>query len=132
MRTVLITLSVINGLMGLALLGVFVFTDDNPLVLLALAVSLMLQAGYTLAYMAGILDALEPWSTRALLTGETVALLVGFLGFVSSALHNIDPPRGDYEYGPLVVGTLIATQAATALWVFAARDRPDAVSASRT
>ncbi|MFB3049145.1 MAG: hypothetical protein ACE1Z9_03230, partial [Acidimicrobiia bacterium] len=69
MRTVLATLSVINGLMGLALLGLLLVTDDTPLVVAALGVALLIQAGYTLAYMAGALDDLEPWSLRALLVG---------------------------------------------------------------
>ena len=123
MKTVLASLSVINGLMGLTLLGLFLFTDDTPLVVAVLAAGLIFQAGYTQIYAAGMLDAREPWSLRALLAGQTFALLIGFLGFVSSALYNINPPQGDYEYGPLAVGALIAFHAAVALWIFASRDR---------
>ena len=125
MKMVLATLSVINGLMGLTLLGLFLFTDDTPLVVPALGVGLLIQAGYTLAYMGGVLDALEPWSQRALLAGQTVAVLVGFFGFVASALYNVAPPGGDYEYGPLTIGALIAVQASVALWIFAVQDRPE-------
>ncbi len=125
MKTVLATLSVINGLMGLTLLGLFLVTDDTPLVVAALGVGLLIQAGYTLAYMAGALDALEPWSLRALLVGQTVAVLVGFFGFVASALYNVDPPAGDHEYGPLTIGALIAMQASVALWIFAVKGRPE-------
>ena len=125
MKTVLATLSVINGLMGLTLLGLFLLTDDTPLVVPALGVGLLIQAGYTLAYMAGVLDTLEPWSQRALLAGQTVAVLVGFFGFVTSAVYNVDPPGGDYEYGPLTVGARIAMQASVALWIFAVQDRPE-------
>ncbi|MFB3044099.1 MAG: hypothetical protein ACE1Y9_01330, partial [Acidimicrobiia bacterium] len=119
MKTVLLTLSVINGLMGFALIGLFIITDDTPLVVVALGVGLLIQAGFVLAYLSGVLEALEPWSLRAILVGETVALLVGFFGFVSSALYNINPPGGDYEYGPLAVAALIGFHAVVALWVFA-------------
>lgn len=125
MKTVLATLSVINGLMGLTLLGLFLVTGDSPLVVAALGVALLIQAGYTLAYMAGALDDLEPWSLRALLVGQTVAVLVGFFGFVASALYNVDPPAGDHEYGPLTIGALIAMQASVALWIFAVQGRPE-------
>ena len=125
MKTVLAALSVINGLAGFTLLGLFVVTDDNPLVVLALGVGLLIQAGYTLAYLIGVLESHEPWSLRALFAGQTVAFLVGFFGFVSSTLYNIDPPTGDHEYGPLVVGALIAGQAAVALWMFAVRHRAE-------
>jgi hypothetical protein len=125
MKTMLATLSVINGLMGLTLLGLFLVTGDTPLVVAALGVGLLIQAGYTLAYMAGALDDLEPWSLRALLVGQTVAVLVGFFGFVASALYNVDPPAGDYEYGPLTIGALIAMQASVALWIFAVQGRPE-------
>ncbi len=125
MKTVLATLSVISGLMGVTLLGLFLVTDDTPLVVAALGVGLLIQAGYTLAYMAGALDALEPWSLRALLVGQTVAVLIGFFGFVASALYNVDPPAGDHEYGPLTIGALIAVQASVALWIFAVHSRPE-------
>lgn len=119
MKTVLATLSIINVLMGAALLGLLAFTQGTPPVVAALGIGLLIQAGYTLAYLGGFLDAFEPWSLRALVAGQTVALVVGALGFISSGLYNLNPPGGDYEYGPLTVGFLIALQAAVALWVFA-------------
>ena len=122
MKTVLGTLSMINLVMGAALLGLAAFTTDMPPLVTALGLGLLIQAGYTLAYMAGRLDRFQPWSLRALLAGQTVSLLVGFFGFVSSALYNVNPPNGDYEYGPLTVGVLIAFHAAAALWIFVPRD----------
>ena len=129
MRTVLATVSVINGLMGFALIGLFIITNDTPLLVLVLGVGLLIQAGFVLAYLSGALQALEPWSLRAILVGETVALLVGFFGFVSSALYNINPPGGDYEYGPLAVAALIGFHAGVALWVFAIPERPGRIHA---
>ncbi len=126
MKTMLVTLSIINALMGVALLGLILFSEDVPPVVAGLGIGLLIQSGYTLAYMTGLLRAFEPWSLRALVAGQTVALIVGVLGFVSSGLYNIDPPNGDYEYGPLAVGTLIAFQAAVALWVYAVPTRSEA------
>lgn len=123
MRTVLKTLSAIDGLMGVLLLGLFFVVDDTPAVVVALGIGMLVQAGYTVAYLAGLLDRFEPWALRALIAGQTVALLVGGFGFISSTLHNLDPPGGDPEYGPLTVGALIALQAAVTLWMFAVRER---------
>ena len=129
MRKVLAALSVVNGLMGFALLGLFITTDDTPLVVPALGLGLLIQAGFVLAYLSGGLEALEPWSLRAILVGETVALLVGFFGFVSSALYNINPPSNDHEYGPLAVAVLLGFQAGIALWVFATPERTGRIHA---
>jgi hypothetical protein len=120
MKTILATLSVINVLMGLMLLGLMFVAEDTPLmVVLALAIGMLAQGGYTLAYLAGVLGGFEPWSRRVLLGGQTVALVVGLSGFASSALYNLNPPGGDYEYGPLTVGALIALQGAATLWIYA-------------
>jgi len=129
MRTVLATVSVTNGLMGFALIGLFIITDGTPPIVFALGVVLLIPAGILLASISGVLEALEPWSLRAILVGETVALLVGFFGFVSSALYNINPPGGDYEYGPLAVAALIGFHAGVALWVFAIPERPGRIHA---
>lgn len=118
MKTVLGTLSIINVLMGVGLLGLFALGEDVPAVVALLGVGLFIQAGYTLTYMTRSLRILEPWSLRALLAGQTAALVVGLFGLATSALYNINPPAGDHEYGPLTVGMLIALQAGVALWVF--------------
>jgi hypothetical protein len=132
MRTVLTTLSAINGLMGVLLLGLFFVADDTPAVVVALGIGMLVQAGYTLAYLAGLLSRFAPWALRALIAGQTVALLVGSFGFISSTLHNIDPAGGDPEYGPLTVGALIAFQAAVTLWMFAVRERSRWLGVSAT
>jgi hypothetical protein len=123
MKTVLATLSAINASMGTMLLVLFAAAEDTPVIGGALGVGLLIQASYTLAYMAGLLYRFEPWARRALIAGQTVALLVGSFGFISATLHNIDPPGGDPEYGPLTVGALITFQAAVTLWMFAVRER---------
>ena len=118
MKTVLATLSTINGAMGLFLIGLYVLTDSHVPIVMILALGLIIQGGYTLTHLSGRLRRFEPWSVRALLVGETVALVAGGLAFVASGLRNVAPPNGDYEYGPFVVGALIATQALAALVVY--------------
>lgn len=118
MKTVLATLSTINGAMGLFLAGLYVLTDSHVPMVMILALGLIIQGGYTLAHLSGRLQRFEPWSLRALLVGETVALVAGGLAFVASGLRNVAPPNGDYEYGPFVVGALIAAQALAALVVY--------------
>lgn len=121
MKTIAATLSAVNGVMGVLLIGLFLGSEDTPIVVLALGLGMLIQAGYTLLYLTGLLGSFEPWSLRALLVGQTVALVVGVLGLASSALYNLNPPAGDYEYGPLTVGALIALQAAATLRIYATR-----------
>ena len=128
MKTVLATLSLITGSIGVFLLVMFLVASAPPAVVFALGIGMLIQAGYTLAYLSGRLAGFEPWAQRLLIAGQTMALLVGSFGFLSSILYNVAPPGGDYEYGPLTVGALIAIQAATALWMHAFRSpRPEPV-----
>ncbi len=117
-NTARVPLATINGAMGLFLAGLYVVTDNTPPIVIILALGLIIQGGYTLAHLMGRLEQFQPWSMRALLVGETVALVIGGLAFVASGLRNVAPPNGDYEYGPFVVGALIATQALAALVVY--------------
>lgn len=91
MKTVLVTLSVVNGAMGLFLVGLYFLTDTSALPVIILALGLILQGGYTLVYLFGRLERIEPWSGRTLLVGETLALVLGGLIFVASGLNNIAP-----------------------------------------
>jgi hypothetical protein len=119
MRTVLATLSVINVAFGLFVGALFFLTESNPIVVLLLAVGLTTQGGYTLWYMSRRSGSSEPWSSRVLLTGETIALLIGVGGFTIAVINNINPANGDYEYGPIAVVGLIAAQAFAALLISA-------------
>ena len=121
MQTVLATLCVINTVFGLFLVALFLFTQGSPILVLFLAVGLITQGGYTLWYMRVRSRSDEPWSSRILLTGETIALLIGVGGFTIAVMNNINPVNGDYEYGPIAVSGLIAAQAAAALYVYAIR-----------
>ena len=134
MKTVVATLSTINVAMGIFLMGLFVFTlSDAPVALIMLAVGLTIQGGYTLWYLTSFSRALEPWSLRALLAGQTIAVLVGSLGFVTTTVNTLlrPPPVADPEYGPIVVGALIAAQAVATLYVYVVSNGRDQIEAPR-
>lgn len=121
MKTVLVTLSVMNMLMGLILVGLFAFTDNNPVVVLILALGLLIQGGFTLAYMSGRLRRAEPWPTHALLAGSTLALLVGAGGLLFSVIKQLSFDNTDPEYGPMAVAGLITAHAVATLYLYAVR-----------
>ena len=120
MHTVVATTSVVNGLFGMFLIGLYMVTSGNPAVVLLLALGLIVQGGYTLWYLAGQGARLEPWPTRALIAGETVAVLIGIGGLLISAVSSVDA-FNDPEYGPMAVAGLIAAQSAAALYTYAIR-----------
>jgi len=124
MKTVVSTLSIANIALGMFLVGIFVSTGNDQGVVLLLALGLMIQGGYTLWYVTG--PRKQPWAIHALLSGQTVALLVGAGGFVISVLNNINPAGGDFEYGPIAVSGMIAALAAATVWTLALQndDRP--------
>lgn len=120
MKTVVTALSIVNIVLGGFLVGIFVSTGSDHAVVLLLGIGLMIQGGFTIWYLTG--PRKQPWATHALLAGQTVAFLVGVGGFVISVLNNINPTGGDYEYGPIAVGGMIAVHAATTLYLYAIRN----------
>lgn len=121
MKTVVVTASIVNAMFGMFVVGLFLFTSDNPGLVLVLGLSLIAQGGYTLWYISKRNDSTETWATKLLLGGQTVALLVGLGGFsvstISQLTMNVDHP----EYGPMAVAGLIAFQATATLYLFAVR-----------
>lgn len=132
MKTVLVTLSVVNVAMGVFLAVMYLVTVGNPLMMLMLALALMVQGGFTLVYLSGLFDGGEPWSLRAQLVGSTLALLVGAGGLLTSIINNVlrPPPGADVEYGPMFVAGLFAAHAVASLYTFVvgghSRPRPAA------
>ena len=127
-KTALTTLSIMNIVFGLFVLGLFVFVDDTPVLVLLLGLGLIIQGAYTLVFMGAGLARVEPWATRALLAGQTVALLIGVAAFTVSTVNNLDPLVGDRVFGPMAAGGVIAAQAATALYLYAIRGEPAPIS----
>lgn len=121
-KTVVRSTSVVNVIFGLFMVGLWLVTGPNPVLVPITAACIVAQGGYTLWFTSRSLSEHRPSATTILLVGETLALLVGLGGFVAAVLNNaggsVDP-----EYGPITVAGLIAAQAAATLYLYAIRDR---------
>jgi hypothetical protein len=114
-------LSAVNLLAGMALVALWLSVGREPMIVLVLAVVLIVQGGYSLAYVAGALDRAQPAARGLLLAGSTAALAVGAVGFVVGAGVNLRPTNPDPEYGPMTVALLLATHGLAVLAYRAAR-----------
>lgn len=128
MKTIVATLSAVNVVAAFGLGGVFVATNDVPWIVLAISAGLLAQGGYTLLHLTGALERYQPYARHLLLSGQSLALMIGLLGAVSSMTYNVNPPNGDNEYGPLTVAILILTLAAATLFAETVAPRQDSPS----
>lgn len=123
LRIALILTSIANVAAGLGLGGLwFKFRNDAgmPIVVLLIALSLVVQGGYTLGHLRGIWKGWGLPSFPLFVTGETAAALVGGVAILQGVIYNLNPTNGDYEWGPLMAATLLTTQATLGL-IFTAR-----------
>jgi hypothetical protein len=123
LRIALILTSIANIAAGLGLGGLwFKFRNDAgmPIVVLFIALSLIVQGGYTLGHLRGIWKGWVLPSFSLFVTGETAAALVGGVAILQGVIYNLNPTNGDYEWGPLMAATLLTTQATLGL-IFTAR-----------
>lgn len=118
MKAVVATTSIVNILFGLFMTSLFLYDGPNPPLVVITAACLIVQGGYTLWFMAGRAGDLQPWASLLLLSGQTLALLVGVGGLIVSMVQNtgasVDP-----EYGPIAVAGLVTAQAAATLYLYA-------------
>ena len=118
MKTVLNTLS---ALCVAASIGVVVVwatdTSSTPAQVLLLGLGLAIQGGFTLWFANGERMA---WARHLMLSGETVALLIGGGGLLATTIANID--ASDPEFAPMSVAGLIAAHAMAGLYAYAIRD----------
>lgn len=130
-RSVVATASIVNVVMGSFLGGLYLLAvADNPPLVLVIGACLVIQGGYTVWYMTRRSSNRGSWPTRLLLSGQTLALLVGTGGFVGTILQNAGTSL-DPEYGPVAVSGLIAFQAAVTLYNYAVRaDRLEATAST--
>lgn len=119
MKTIVGTLSIINlgAATGLAVL--YVTDPDQPLILLALSVALMIQGSATLALILGLFRFHNETTRHFQLVGSTLALAVGTVGFATGFLANIGSVTNDPEYGPMTIAFLIAAHGLASLLAFA-------------
>ena len=123
LRIVLFLTSLINIAAGVGLGALwFKFRDDPgmPVVVLGVALSLVIQGGFTIGHLQGVWKRLGVASFSLFVAGEGAAALVGAVAILQGVIYNLRPINGDYEFGPLMAATLMTTQATIGL-IFAAR-----------
>lgn len=124
-RIALILASIANIAAGLGLGGLwFKFRHDSgmPIVVLFVALSLLIQSGFTLGHLRGVWKQWGLPSFSLFVAGEGAAALVGGVAILQGVIYNLNPTNGDYEFGPLMAATLMTTQATIGL-IFAARSQ---------
>ena len=124
LRIALFLTSLVNTAAGLGLAGMyFRFRGGGgvPMIVLLIALSLLVQGGFTIGFMRGWWSQFGDRATQLFVAGESAAALVGTLGTLQGILYNLHPRNGDQEFGPLMAAMLIGTQAAVGL-IYAARN----------
>ena len=132
LRITLILASIANLAAGLGLAGLwFKFRHDPgmPIVVLFVALSLVIQGGFTLGHIRGLWKQWGLPSFTLFVAGESAAALVGGVAILQGVLYNLHPINGDFEFGPLMAATLMTTQATLGL-VFAARSKEFSVTSN--
>lgn len=124
MKTVVLTLSVMVGAMGLLVLVVMAIDRPQARVVPLIATALLVQGGYTIAYVLGRLRGRGPWPGRLLLAGAGLALVAGCFGFTAAVIQSIEPAGNDVEYAPLAISLLMGMHAASVLWAYATPNDP--------
>ena len=115
MKTIVASLSTLNLAAGSGLAVLYVIETSPSLLVLALSGTLLIQGGYTLALILGLFRSHNDTARHLQLTGSTLALAVGTVGFVTGFLANIAPVNNDPEYGPMTIALLIAAHGLTSL-----------------
>jgi hypothetical protein len=120
-KTVVTTTSVVNLMFGVSMVGLYALAGPNPPFVAVTALCLMAQGGYTLWFIYGRTPSrFEPWPRRVLLSGETLALLVGVGGFVGATLQTAQAAV-DPEYAPIALTGLFTAQAVATVYLYAIR-----------
>jgi hypothetical protein len=123
LRIVLFLSSLANVVAGIGLGALwFKFRHDPgmPIIVLGVALSLVIQGGFTLGHLRGIWKQWGLPSFSLFVAGEGAAALVGAVAILQGVIYNLHPINGDYEFGPVMAATLMTTQATVGL-IFAAR-----------
>ena len=96
----------------------------DPVIVVFIGGSLLIQGAYTLLYSFGNLDRWGEVATGALFAGEGLAACVGAGGLVEGIIHNMN--TNDLEMAPVLAGLLMLVQALLALsyLIFSDKLRP--------
>ncbi len=123
LRLNLIAASLANAAAGIALGALwYQYRNDEgmPIIVLFIALSLFIQAAFTLGHIQKLWDRWRIPSFQLFVTGEAAAAFVGGLAILQGVIYNLRPVNGDYEFGPLTAATLMTIQATLGL-IYAAR-----------
>lgn len=118
LKTALFVLSIINAGFGLFLAGAYFFDNSEggiPVIALLTGVALIIQGGYTIAYLGDAIDSWRERATQLFVSGETASILAGGLAVLQGFFYNLHPRNGDYEFGPMGLGIFMAAQAIVGL-----------------
>ena len=118
-KSIVVTLSIINLVAGVSLAALYVIETDAPSLVLALSAGLVIQGSYTLAMILGAFHSRHAVARQLQLVGSTVALMIGFTAFVVWFLANVGPVNGDPEYAPMTIALVIAGHGFASLLTFA-------------
>lgn len=124
LRFALLVTSVANTAAGAGLASIwysFRHDDGMPIIVLFVALSLVIQGTFTLGHLRGLWKRWRFASFQLFVTGESAAALVGGVAILQGVVYNLSPINGDYEFGPLLAATFMATQASLGL-IYAARN----------
>ncbi len=124
LRIALFSISLANVAAGLGLSGLyFNFRGGGgvPVVVLLIALSLIVQGGFTIGYISDWWEELGERVIWLFVGGESAAALVGTIGTIQGILYNLHPRNGDQEFGPLMAAMLVGVHGAIGL-LYAARN----------
>jgi hypothetical protein len=118
LRAALLVMSLANSAAGIAL-GTYYFryryAAGMPIIVLLIALSLLVQGGFTLGYLAGLWRRWQSPAAQLFVIGEFAAGLVGSVTALQGILYNMQPTNGDYEFGPLTASVFMTIQAVLGL-----------------
>jgi hypothetical protein len=118
LRAALLVMSLANSAAGIVLGSLYFrynHDDGMPIIVLFVALSLLVQGGFTIGYLAGLWRRWQSASAQLFVIGEFAAGLVGSVTALQGILYNIHPTNGDYEFGPLMASVLMTAQAVLGL-----------------
>ncbi|MBC7788644.1 MAG: hypothetical protein H7Z74_01750 [Anaerolineae bacterium] len=117
MKIAIAVLSAINLTAGIGLIGAWITlpSSDIPVIVLFTGLALAVQGGFTLLYLSRPAASWRALAARLMIAGETAAIAAGGLAALTGFLYNLKPRNGDFEFGPMSLGVLMAMQAVAAL-----------------
>jgi len=119
MRTVVVTMSLLVAAVGTIVLGAYALMTEHPATMLPFALVPIVQGAFTLLFALGKLNKLGGIARLLELSGSTLALSVGAVGFAYGVVVNLTPMNVDPEYAPMAVSLLVAMHGLIALLAFA-------------